>query len=52
MVMQTFAYCIAEKIHGIKFHKFGLKQNISRHKFCNLRAGIMRLYCDISKFVG
>ena len=45
-------YCIVAKIHGIKFRVFALEQNISQYKFRDLRAGITRLYCDISKFAG
>ena len=45
-------YCIAEKNCGIKFREFALEQNISWYKFYDLRAGIMRLYRDISKFAG
>ena len=44
-VLRIVPYHIAKKIRGIKFCKFALKQNISRYKFCDLRAGI-------SKFAG
>ena len=40
------------KICVIKFRKFALEQNISRYKFRDLRAGIVHLYCYISKFAG
>ena len=40
------------KVSGIKFCKFALEQNISWYKFRDLHSGIIRLYCDISKFAG